>query len=635
MTPELKKLPLNPPLVVQNSRFPLKVWRSRLWGFDQYEYVIKGLEGGFPIGIQPTKATDSDRISDQATYIPLNNSQKKGITEWVLKLHSKGYMAGPFDESFKFPFGKLYLAPLFAVPKPGGKWRPIVHLSYKPNEYMFSVNDLLCEYMKTVQYVRFVEVVNLVNNAGKGAFIFLIDAQDAYYRVPIAPEDWRFMGIRWAQKLWVFQSLQMGCSSSPRIYTIFADAVEYICVNKDSELFFWKGLQQLRHYIDDFFGAHPTRKGAKAMFDIVFKTFDELGVPTREDKCSPPNTRQKILGWVYDTLERVVSVPEDKQELLVSTIVKLINNPKSDRKSMEQLIGRLQNVSLIIFPAKAFVRRLEAVLHLLRFRYNTPFQLSDFVLEDLKWWLNVLKKPELCTTSFDLLLKHPSDGDLSLWSDATTTIGGGGYVTDKNNNILLYYQFDWQDTILDKVKLVRPLEIDVLELILSIVGIIICLDKLKNKCITIYNDNPAAAGAIRTKAPKLHRLDMQYLIRKLALLAIKNKFYFWGIHYTVKNGAPMKIADDLSRFASNVGNTMKKVPFVNAIPIVNELLLMLKKAPKNLPSKIDITRNRRCQYGLLLKDDGNTYNQPYIINHVKKQYNYNILNRTALRPCAL
>ena len=622
-------------MVVQNSRFPLKVWRTKLFGFDRYEYILNGLHKGFPIGINPEKTKYLDRLSDKPVYIPLNVSQKKGISDWVLKLHSKGYMAGPFDENYNFPFGKLYIAPLFAVPKPDGKWRPIVHLSYKPSEDMFSVNDLLCEYMKTVQYVRFIEVVNLVNNAGKGAFIFLIDAQDAYYRVPIAADDWKYMGIRWAKKLWVFQSLQMGCSSSPRIYTMFADAVEYICVNKNAKLFFRNGLQQLRHYIDDFFGAHPTEKGAKAMFKIVFNTFDELGVPTREDKCSEPATKQKILGWVYDTILRVVGIPDDKRELLISIIEKLCKRPRSDRKSMEQLIGRIQCVSLIVFPGKAFVRRLEAALHLLKFRYNTPFELSDFVMEDLKWWLNILKQPKLCTTSFDLLLKHPSEGDFVLWSDATTTIGGGGYVTNKAKQILLYYQFDWNDTILKEVLKVRPLEIEVLELILSIVGVSIIQHKLKHKCVTIYNDNPAAAGAIRTKAPKLYRLDMQCLVRQLASLAVHNKFYFWGIHYTIKDGHPMQIADDLSRFESSIKDTMKNVTFVDALPIVNKLLLKLKTAPLNLPSKIDISRNRRCQYGILLNDDERDYSQPYFVNHVKNQYNYNILKRSSLRPCAL
>ena len=483
--------------------------------------------------------------------------------------------------------------------------------------------------MKTVQYVSFREVVNLVNNAGKGAYIFLIDAQDAYYRVPIQKEDWKYMGIKWAKKLWVFRSLQMGTSSSPRIYTSFADAVEYICVNKDKKLFFHQGLQMLRHYIDDFFGAAKNWEDACNMFKIVFQTFEELGIPTRVDKCFYPWLKRKILGWVYDTILRTAGVPEDKRLLLLDMIIKLIDNPRTDKKSMEKLIGRLQNVSQVTYPGKAFVRRLEAVLHLVRMDYNKPFTLSDFVIEDLKWWKSILEKPELCCTSFDLLLKHPSDGEFKLWSDATTTVGGGGYVTDANNNILFTYQFDWKDTILWKTKMMRPMEIEVLELILSLVGIELLLPQLHNHTVTIYNDNPTAAGAIRTKAPRLHRLDLQYLIRRLASLAVKHKFYFWGIHYTVKDGAPMQLADDLSRYHPAATSQTSKYPKRDAIKVVDHILRELCWRPLNLPKTVDLSNNRRREYSLLLNDDCHDYSNPRIRDVVKTQHEYNILTRKA------
>ena len=97
----------------------------------------------------------------------------------------------------------------------------------------------------------------------------------------------------------------------------------------------------------------------------------------------------------------------------------------------------------------------------------------------------------------------------------------------------------------------------------------------------------------------------------------------------------MQIADDLSRFNPSIKATMKNVPFVDATATVNKLLLKIKNAPLNLPSKVDISRNRRCQYGILLNDDEKDYSQPYFVNHVKNQYNYSILKRSVLRPCAL
>ena len=266
-----------------NQRFPLDVWTRELRAYRKKDYILDGLKHGFRIGVEEEKAGDGSQVSDKPHFIPLSNPEKQGVTAWILKGLQKGFICGPYDKDYKFSFGKLHIAPTFVVPKPIG-YRPVVNLSHR-GLCTYSVNDLICKYMKTVRYIRFREVVNLVNNAGKGAFIFLIDAQDAYYRVPTHPDDWKYMGISWAQKYWVFRCLQMGCSSSPKIYTEFADAVEYICVNRNNKIAFYKGLQQLRHYIDDFFAALPTKEMATELYESVFKTFADLGVPTRRNKC--------------------------------------------------------------------------------------------------------------------------------------------------------------------------------------------------------------------------------------------------------------------------------------------------------------------------------------------------------------
>ena len=615
----------NPPLTVLNKRFPIPLWRKELIGFKNRSHIIKGLSEGFRIGFDKSKLCNPNDISGDTCYIPLSGPEKQGVSEWILKGTKKGFISGPFDLDFKFNFGKLFLAPVFVVPKPDGTWRPIVHLSYKGKNYIFCINDLLCDYMKTVQYIRFREVVNLVNNAGPGAFIFLIDAQDAYYRVPTHPDDWKYMGIKWAKKLWVFRSLQMGCSSSPKIYTEFADAVEYICVNRNKDIAFLNGIQQLRHYIDDFFGACPTRAQAEKLFKSVFKTFEELGIPTRAKKCFAPWTKHKILGWLYDTINRMVGMVEKKRIELLNAIQRLIKTKKSDKKSLEKITGRMQNASLVIFPGKAFIRRLEAVLHLTKFEYKTPIPLSPFVIEDLKWWANVLSKSDLCRISFDLALKHPSDGDFKLYSDASSTIGGGGYVLDKNNNVIVRFQVKWKDTILDKLKAYRSVDIELLELLMSIVGVLFMSNKLKNKAITIYNDNPGAAGAIRTKAPRLYRLDLQFLIRFLATLAVNDKFYFWGIHYTVKDGGEMKIADQLSRFEFNKNNVRDNIPVINCTALVDVLFKELLKHPLNLPKHAILNDNIRREYGILLNDKFVNHNNPKIIDILKKQKEYNIL----------
>ena len=70
-------------------------------------------------------------------------------------------------------------------------------------------------------------------------------------------------------------------------------------------------------------------------------------------------------------------------------------------------------------------------------------------------------------------------------------------------------------------------------------------DILSDSSVTFYNDNPGAAGALISKAPRLWRSDMQGLTRDIAMLAIENNTVYWGIKI---NGDVNEYADALSRF---------------------------------------------------------------------------------------
>jgi hypothetical protein len=80
-------------------------------------------------------------------------------------------------------------------------------------------------------------------------------------------------------------------------------------------------------------------------------------------------------------------------------------------------------------------------------------------------------------------------------------------------------------------------------------GALIALDiwqnVLKNNTVSIYNDNGGAARALISKAPALHRSDMQCLTREIAKIAIKNNIMFWGVKI---DGKFNEYADHVSRF---------------------------------------------------------------------------------------
>ena len=126
-----------------------------------------------------------------------------------------------------------------------------------------------------------------------------------------------------------------------------------------------------------------------------------------------------------------------------------------------------------------------------------------------------------------------------IYTDACTEVGCGGFIRGLGTTI--YFQIEWVDTIKAVIEKYRDLEIDVLELLMSVAAVRLIHKFVTSKTITIYNDNPGAAAALRTKAPPLGRNDMQALI-------YDNKFYWWGIHRVVKESSDMRIADKLSRF---------------------------------------------------------------------------------------
>ena len=189
------------------------------------------------------------------------------ITEWLVKGINKGFILGPFTKKLLPPhLNDIHCSPVFAVDKPVG-YRPIHHLSYPRNKKgCQSVNDLIDDKFKHVQYTTFKQVVALARAVGVGGYLWVVDAKDAYYRVPVKKKYYKYFGIEWLGRTFVFTSLQMGLASACQIYTKFADAVLYIIVQSRFGAFYdyVQNILWVRHYLHDFFGGHKSKEIATA-----------------------------------------------------------------------------------------------------------------------------------------------------------------------------------------------------------------------------------------------------------------------------------------------------------------------------------------------------------------------------------
>ena len=569
--------------------FDLDVWSHglRLAGYprDLYKYIMDGLRQGFKLQILPgaQRPTRNGHVS-----INMAPDQQYAVCKWLREGIQKGYLLGPYchtrnNHGYKpCPIKDLIVSPTFVIPKPhqlgeAKKWRTINHMSYPKDG--ISVNSCINPDWCTVQYVGFKAVVAMVRGAGVGAYLWIVDALDAYYRVPVHPSDWKYLGLSWMGCEYVMTCLPMGLSSACRIYTHFADAVLAIACAERPDLFFQKhtGRQQADHYLDDFFGINSDKKLAQEQFEYLQDLFKRLGIPTRPHKCHPPHTTLKLLGWVYDTVKQLVTLSVTKYTEIMLLIAEIYESNFVTKKQLEHLVGNLMLASMVVFPGKAFLRRFHMAMYGANITYQSHIAVTHYMRSDLEWWKQALLELNKVGLSFDFILKGPKDADINVYSDAAVTAGGGAW-----SQTGVCFSFSWDQTILFSLIGDRPyyMQIELLELLVLVLTAHLWGYSWSGKSVTLWTDSSVAYWAVRNKYAALHRKDMNFLVRKLAQLAVEHHFLFWTEELSTHEN---RRADYLSRqIPIDIPDTVME-PTKLVVQFVNELLCEMAKEPLNDP----------------------------------------------------
>ena len=514
---------------------------------EQRNWLLDGLKHGFDVYVRPTV----DLARDKVRNLPTCLTRKLATTKWIFGNMANHAIWGPFNKDMsdlpEWLKGKLRLSPIgaikkgmhFLLPEHMKKWRVIHHLSHPRGGN--SVNSEVLGEWATVQYVQFREVVELVHSLGVGALLWTVDAKDAYLRVPINKSSMQYMGFSWEGMVFVFTCLSFGLASAPRIYTLFADAMLSIIVNNSgvAEWWQWNGAPLVYHYIDDFFGGAPVGADfeSKAQFDAVIFWFIKLGVPTTAEKCVEPTTRIKILGFIYDTIRQMVFIPEGKKDEIQHELEAILAKNQVTKERMQSLVGKLRWVSVCLFAGPAFVRRIEFEINKRRPGHHIKVALFS---EDLEWWVEQLAASADGIKFVDILRKR-SNGDVNVWTDASTGDGMGGW-----NKEGQWFRFKWDDHERQEL-FPHPQQPDIYwkEMVAIATAAMIWGHQWEGKAVTFWIDNEACVWSLIKKRCAFERTDVMELIRVIAACANKMKFTPYFIHIAGKDNLT---ADALSRF---------------------------------------------------------------------------------------
>ena len=135
----------------------------------------------------------------------------------------------------------LISSPLGFVPNPDGTWRKIHHLSFPES---LSVNDYISADTAYIYYVSFLNVLEMVQKAGKGCFILWRHMKDAFRMIPVAPHQRWLLAFERAGKFYKECVLLLGLRTALFIFNLLAEAFHWILVS-------YLRWEFLEHYLDD------------------------------------------------------------------------------------------------------------------------------------------------------------------------------------------------------------------------------------------------------------------------------------------------------------------------------------------------------------------------------------------------
>lgn len=279
-------------------------------------------------------------------------------------------------------------------------------------------------------------------------------------------------------------------------------------------------------YLDDFSACCHTQTEAMESFNAFKNLAEKLGLKLATRKCCPPSTAMEWLGYMVDSKNLKISIPDDKLDLVLKDCEVWIQKKKSNTKMVQSIAGRLIYVANCIPPARKFTARVLAALR--GMNQDAWITISDEFKADLRWFV------EFAKLSNGIFLFNPIWPTIEIECDFSL-FGGGGLA------FLICYAWTYSKQHMDNFRNIHHLE--AINIIVAYQTLARVFDLHPAKTI-IWTDNSASSYALLSG--KTRDDILAACSRQLWLLASLNCH---EIEIPHKNGFDIPIADALNRMS--------------------------------------------------------------------------------------
>ena len=293
---------------------------------------------------------------------------------------------------------------LFLVPKPNGKWRPILDLS-RLNLFLNTGTFK----METPETIRL--------SLKAGEWVTSLDFSDAYFHIPIAPRSRKYLRFFLFHQTFQFTALPFGLATAPLEFTKVVKEVKLMAQAK--------GIR-IHQYLDDWLLRAPSPEICLQHTQTLLALCRQLGWVVNMTKSElVPKQVFNFVGYRFDLITGRVLPTQDRWEALQEKLRFMKDRHHCTVRQFMSLIGLLTATEKQVCAGRLHMRPIQ--WHLKR-HWHVPEVLEKLIPvpqslhPHLDWWLdeaNVLKGQPL----------HPLQHAVQLFTDASNE-GWGAHLGD-------------------------------------------------------------------------------------------------------------------------------------------------------------------------------------------------------------
>ena len=295
------------------------------------------------------------------------------------------------------------LSRIFTVQKPNGDNRLIIDLSN------------LNKFIKKCSFRM--EDKNVIKSLIRpGDFLVSIDLENAFFSVPLHPSSKRFVNFELDGRRYAFRVLPFGMTSSPRVFSkILKPVMNYL---RHSGM-------RITSYLDDILIFSDSYESCLEKLNRALSLLISLGFYINYNKSNLiPSQKILHLGYIWNSVEMLVSLPEEKLYKIKTLAVFCLNNNCSIR-TLAKLLGLLVSsqtgfkLAPLYFRCFQinFIRALKCSMD-----WDSIWILNKEAKLDLMWWSRA-KIKDLYPVEINL-----ENYDLSIFTDASN-VGWGAFLS--------------------------------------------------------------------------------------------------------------------------------------------------------------------------------------------------------------